>query len=358
MALTETTLLFATNRVQEGMEGALPNFTSDCRAPEQPIVCATATITGIDPRAQDSGTVAAVGPLSEGAFSEGDLAPLLASPRDVLVFVHGAENDFKLALTRAAYNKSWLWDMPAADGRARNYDVVTFTWPGMSYPIESVEDLPGALEGYNHDRSMAGHSNAHVAAFLRLMAALRGRLGTRKLHLLCHSMGVYALGGGVETLFREPGAPTAPVFDQILLAAGDEDLRSFTMPDGERLSNLHRLGQKIAVYFNRNDIAMHASRVANGFLGIFGLSHLGFYGPVHMQQVDLFPKEGYAFVNCGGLTDYIAPVQGDHTHQYYRESPTVRADIASVLAGDATRPLFYADENFSAFVAVDFSGQT
>ena len=47
-------------------------------------------------------------PLNQGGFTEAQLAPLIASPNDILVFVHGAANSFSDAITRAAYNQAWL----------------------------------------------------------------------------------------------------------------------------------------------------------------------------------------------------------------------------------------------------------
>ena len=347
-------IYFATNRKQTGTSGGKPVFGDEPVATNQPFVCAVASVDGIDPMDQNSGAVSAVSALSPGGFAAADLNALLKSKNDVLVFIHGTMNDFDAAMTRAAYNQAWLAQTPVK-GTAHSYDTIVFTWPGRDYAITSLFDFTDAIEGYEHDRNSAAHSNTHIAAFFRMLVAMKPKLGTRRVHLLCHSMGCYALGGAVETLYRAAGAPTAALFDEAVLAAGDEDSATFTKPKGGRLSRLSSLAREITVYFNRNDIAMHLSGVVNHAF------HLGYYGPPNMRDVKVFPPKIYEFVNCIGLKDYIDtpqhPEEIDHTHQYYRESPTVRADIAAQFAGEVpVRPYYYKDENFYAFVKVDFSG--
>ena len=350
------TILFATNRTQTGpVQDGIPQFGDEPTAAGTPLSCAAATVDGIDTQDEDSGKIVAVTPLQAGAFAEEDLKGLLESPNDVLVFIHGTMNDFSAAITRAAYNQAWLGET-AVNGSARSYDVIAFTWPGRDYDIPSLFQIGDAIEGYRHDQSSAAHSNEDMAAFFRLLYTLKARIGTRRLNLLCHSMGCYALGGAMETLFKDPGAPTKLLFDEVMLAAGDEDCSTFIEPHGGRLSNLHLLGREITVYFNRNDIAMHLSRIVNGAF------HLGYDGPPNRADLRTFPPKVYEFVNCIALSDYIDtpqhPEQVDRSHQYYRQSPTVRRDIAAGLAGLVpVRPYFYQHENFYAFARVDLSGQ-
>ncbi len=350
-------IYFATNRVMHAAAGAMPAFAEDAVARDAPFLCGVATVENIDTQDQNSGTVTALSTPAPGAFAEADLAALLASPNDVVVFIHGAMNGFTDSITRAAYNQAWLNETVVAGG-ARSYDMITFSWPakadyGLDEPWTLLFTAP---EGYYHDWSAAEASDQHISRFLALLYALRARIGNRKMHLLCHSMGCHALGGAVEAFFRAPPAAAgAPLFDTILLPAGDEESSTFTEPNGGRLSNLRRLGNKIVVYFNRNDGLMHLSRIANH------LYHLGFYGPPGRPDLKTYPSEVYTFVNCIGLKDTIDtkknPAGFDATHQYYRQTPTVRRDIAMTLAGqNPPRPFFYPHENFHAFKKIDFSG--
>jgi hypothetical protein len=65
-------------------------------------------VNDIDVNAPSSGLIANITAPNQGGFAAADLAPVLASQNDILVFVHGCANDFSDAVIRAAYNKSWL----------------------------------------------------------------------------------------------------------------------------------------------------------------------------------------------------------------------------------------------------------
>ncbi|MBV9989727.1 MAG: alpha/beta hydrolase [Alphaproteobacteria bacterium] len=176
-----------------------------------------------------------------------------------------------------------------------------------------------------------------------MLYALRAKIGERRMNLLCHSMRCYALGYGVETWLKGQ-SPAQPLFDEGILAAGDEIATTFTEKSGKRLSNLRRLGREITVYYNWCDIAMHLSRLVNW------LFHLGCDGPPNKADIKTFPAKIYEFVDCDGLTDCIGH-GADRTHQYYRQSPTVRADItASLAARIPVRPKFDPVGNFYSFV--------
>ena len=61
--------------------------------------------------------------------------------------------------------------------------------------------------------------------------------------------------------------------------------------------------------------------------------------------MQVFPNNVYEFVDCTGCNDYLS---GGLlvSHQYYRESPMVRADIIATLAGAVPkRPAYNATTN-------------
>ncbi len=330
------TIYFATNRQlnpASGVAGFLDIAATAPPATPRPedLLCSLAQVSGIDIQNSDAGTIAPIDPnsLNHGGFSEAQLAPLLASTNDILVFVHGADNSFSDAIIRAAYNQLWLATGPAG-GSGRTFDMVAFTWPGRSYGEANFlgEANPvGDLVDYRHDQQQAGFSNFHFALFLQQMFALRQRIANRRLHLLCHSMGNYALGGAVELLFAgQATAPPGRIFDEIILAAADERANSFFLPNDRRLADLWRLGHEITVYSNRNDLLMTASHWVNGNY------RLGYDGPPNKSNTSFFSTSVYEFVDCTGIDDSIShgPL---NSHQYYRELPKVRADILGVLAG-------------------------
>src|SRR5437868_2689493 len=165
-------ILFATNRVLNGMAGGLPDLGDVPIAPGAAFSCALATIDGTDSTDQDSGTVTAVTPLVPGVFAPADLQALLDSKNDVLVLIHGAGNDFHASLTRASYNQKWLSEI-AVGGAPRSYDVIAFSWPARNYILQGLSALGDGLEDYEHDRDSAAGSASHIASFFKLLYALR-----------------------------------------------------------------------------------------------------------------------------------------------------------------------------------------
>jgi len=332
---TQASILFATNR-KLGTKAGKPVFL-DTPVAGSTFVCGRATVAISDPEHPPSTTIPKWTTTTANKFSDADLAPLLASSRDVLVFIHGAANTFNDGIARAAYNKEWL-KLAAQQGVAADFDMIAFSWPGRSYDFWNI--IGDALD-YSHDRDSANGSAAHIAAFFTMLYQLKAQLGTRKIHLLCHSMGNLALGGGVEKFFKSPPVPAQPLFDQIVLAAPDETWLTFQMLNDGRLYRLRQLGRRVTVYHNYQDVLMMASHLFNG------VQPLGQEGPAHMNDLHFFPRDTSVFVNCRGVNDYVDNSAPDRSHQYYRMSRTVRLDIAATLAGKIPQRLRYdANRNF------------
>jgi esterase/lipase superfamily enzyme len=349
MAVPPVTILFATNRARAAADGPWkgPDFTDEVAAtPGSPadLSCGVAVVDGIDIAKDAAGAVTGMPmPLSQGGFTDQHLAALLASRNDVLVFVHGTDNDFSDAVTRAAYNHAWL--SKGETDPASTFDVILFSWPACAYSVRNPggeADLLGDLGDYKRDQAQAANSALHFAIFAQQMAVLRKRIGRRRLNLLCHSMGNFMLGGGVETMYRRNLAPPVPIFDEIVLAAADEVNTTFAAPNAGRLSQLRRLGNEITVYYDANDAMMNLSQLVNLTEGW----RLGYKGADNEADTAVFSKNVYEFVDCIGVNDSIGSGLLD-THQYYRQSPTVRTDIIATLRGDTPKRLSYdANGNF------------
>lgn len=329
-ALPRTTVLFATARKLMAKRASGTPFFNDEATEPPSLICASATVDKLDIYSPDDGKIIAFTDLHTGGFAPDELATIANSKNDVLVFVHGASNNFEDAVIRGAYNKGWL--AAAKDhGLKCDFDVVVFTWPSFSYPYWF---LPADFIDYENDRNQAGASAAHFGLFLTLMADLRQRIGNRRLNLLCHSMGNFMLGGAVELWSRANPQAAKPLFDHVVLAAADEIATTFAAPGGGRLANLRKLCRKITTYYNFDDVLMTLSQKVNGEY------RLGFNGPPNAIDANLFPAEIYDFVDCTGIDDYIGDGL-DRSHQYYRQSPTVRLDIAQVLTDIKPQRLRY-----------------
>jgi len=323
-------ILFATNRTPvPGADGTPAGFGATALDPTPGnLYCGTAVVTGTDPNNQDSGQIAGLRNLNLGAFSPDALASVLASQNDVLVFMHGTDNSFDDAVLRAAYNREWI----SQNGPV--IDVVLFTWPARSYG--NYINLFTDHADYDEDQRQAGLAAYAFHLFLDQLRVLQPHLGKRRLHLLCHSMGNYMLADAADALFAADAQPALPRFDEIILAAADEDFRSLNYPGGGRLTNLWRLGREITVYYSNDDLMMVLSQspLVNKVL------RLGYGGPDGKANLKVFPTGVYEFVDCTGANDYLSggPLV---SHQYYRESPTVRKDIIASLAGQVPARLNY-----------------
>jgi esterase/lipase superfamily enzyme len=274
--------------------------------------------------------------------------------RPTLVVVHGFSNSFKDAIERAAI----ILDFYGIDA-----NVFAFTWPsrGSELPV------PLPYIDYIHDRETARASGTAMARTLRILYDYIDALPMRELcrqplHLICHSMGVYALRHALQALMRLPigepreyapavdapasaggeagGAVTFPAligipteerdsnrlrrtFDQIILAAADEDEDAFD--DARELKYLSRIANGVTVYHTERDwILATLSRFTK-----FNGPRLGTGGPENMGTVS-------DKVVAVDVSDAIDPEEDFQTHQYYRIFPAVRDDIVAVLTG--TRP--------------------
>jgi esterase/lipase superfamily enzyme len=319
--MAQIDVFFATNRNRLVDTDGVANF-GDLALPDvKGIAFGAATVSDVNLDDPGAGQITKAQVVSFGDISAELAAQILAGPeRDVVVFVHGAANTFRDALQRAAFNQNWASQLPG-----REVALIVFSWPATAYELRN---LLADFKDYRHDQGEARASDLHFVEFLRTLYRFRSSIGERRLTLLAHSMGNYVLGFGVERWFST--AHDAPkLFDDVILAAADEPSDTFGMPNGKRLSDLWKLTQRITVYSSREDVLIFASRIVNRDW------RLGHDGPPNRADTRFFSPAEYVFVDCTENEDYTgasahAP---DRSHQYYRQSISVRADVARVLKG-------------------------
>ena len=240
---------------------------------------------------------------------------LLAEPADCMFFVHGFANTFESALIRAAQLKQFYG---AGGSVGKQLHMFAFCWPSDGV----VVSLKNA---YRSDRMDAQISGPAIGRTILKAIDFIGRLApdercNRRIHLLAHSMGNWALRHAL-THIQVLGAAPACVFDQAILAAPDEDADAFESEG--KLGYLPRLARRVSVYTNYQDSALHVSDWAKG-----NPDRLGKGGPSNPDRV----ARNVTVVNCSKvITD-----KGDMdltSHQYYRNDETVRRDIVAVLKG-------------------------
>jgi esterase/lipase superfamily enzyme len=269
--------------------------------------------------------------------------------RPTLVVVHGFSNTFKDAIERAAT----ILDFYGLDA-----NVFAFTWPSIGSPGPT----PLPYRDYFHDRETARASGVAMARTIRILydfidGLQRDQVCRQPLHLVGHSMGVYAIRHAVQALMLVPqGEPRefaraadAPApggagegdfpaliavptegadanrlrrtFDQIVLAAADEDEDAFE--DARELRHLPRLANRVTIYHTPRDWILSTLSSVTKFNG----PRLGVNGPENMGPVS-------DKVTAVDVSDAIDPGQDIQSHQYYRIFPAVRDDIVAVLKGE------------------------
>lgn len=238
--------------------------------------------------------------------------------RDTLVFIHGFSNSFESALVRAAELKTLY-------GRHVGLNVFAFLWPsdGEMVPWQS----------YYSDRSDARNSGMAMArTFLFLrdyfmeLAARDQAFCTQRLHLLAHSMGNYALRHALTGIRKELGEDLPRIFDNIVLAAPDEDNDAFEKE--EKFKRLPAICRAVHLYYSPDDRALVISDRTKR-----NPDRLGSDGP---RLLDGLPRKLH-LIDCRHVDrSGFAGTDDLSVHQYYRLSEPVVADIAQVLA--ATPP--------------------
>ena len=251
-----------------------------------------------------------------GAFLEDLRKAMVDGGCDTLVFIHGFNVSFNGALEAGARLARDVRVRAAATDAGRPVNVVVFSWPsdGEAVPLMS----------YYSDREDARASGPALArTFLKLREFLfkmsvEDRC-QRSIHLLAHSMGAYVLRQGLQaTIAKQPDSLTR-AFDQILLAAPDEDDDTFERDD--KLKLLPRLGRQVTVYFNPADRALTISDKTKA-----NPDRLGSDGP---RMVDLLPKK-VVLVDCRNVARHADPTV---QHGYFARSRAMAFDIGAVLAG-------------------------
>jgi esterase/lipase superfamily enzyme len=318
------TVYFATNRVLTGPAEKWQSYASGIVSPSDPtaMTYGTAFVEDANLTADTTGAIDSIQNISKGGFDAATTSDLSAPGRNLLIFIHGFDNSFENALTRAAFNQQWFMQsgVPAA-----STTVVAFSWPSLG----KLLSFPVPWSDYLHDQTMAGQSDAHLMSFFTTLRPIltAARASGVRTFLLAHSMGNWALQAGVESWFAHGNGAT-PLFDEVILAAADERYDSFGFPMPGRLSGLHLLTKRTSIYFSQSDAVLQLSMTVN-----LGAQRLGQQGPQHRSDPALFPPASYRMIDCTNFKDY--DVDFASSHQYYRRSPKVRADIASVMDGAA-----------------------
>ena len=274
-----TTVFFATNRIVSNPSDWVNGYPTMMVPPTDPmaITYGTAFVDGINVTTNAQGAITQILSTNRGSFSGDAQGDIGEAGRDLLVFIHGFDNTFSDAITRAAFNREWF----AASGiAAANTTVIAFSWPSKGQ-IVSVPILQG---DYLFDQSMARQSGFHLMSFLATLGPLllAARARGNRTTLLAHSMGNLALEFAVESWFAH-GNGKDVMFDQAMLAAGDCQYDTFDQPKLTRLTGLDLLASRVFVYYSHVDHVLQLSMAVN-----LGAQRLGQDGPRYRSDLSGF----------------------------------------------------------------------
>jgi esterase/lipase superfamily enzyme len=243
---------------------------------------------------------------------------MIADPADLLFFIHGFANTFDDALVKGAHLRKFYGGTAK---KGKKLHVMVFSWP-------SDGKLVAPANAYRSDYLDAEISGTAVGrVFLKaaqFVAELpRDEWCMRRIHVLAHSMGNWALLNALQHVRREAPAVGARMIDQAILAAADAPNDAFESDDKMRALSL--LAARVTVYMHPQDLALHISSSLKG-----NSDRLGKLGP---RDPALLPAN-VTVVNVWNAAPIDPNVDTEHTtHQYYRHNKLVRNDIIDVLHG-------------------------
>jgi esterase/lipase superfamily enzyme len=248
---------------------------------------------------------------------------------DALIMVHGYNYTFREAAARAAQMQQWL----AAGGK--DMVMMLFSWPSGGAGV--------GIRTYHDDRKRAEASGlAFGRAILKATDFIRNtprqERCTGRIHLLCHSMGNWALRGAVQAMRTYVGNNIPPLFDEVVLIAADED--DDTLQVNHKVAPILRGCRRTTVYYNHQDLALKASDYAMGNPDRLGRSGPDPEMPVpgKVAVVNVSPQ---IILSAKGASAWQADPSG---HQYYRNNPRVRQDMVQVLQGRADEEFLESGE--------------
>jgi esterase/lipase superfamily enzyme len=319
----DTTVFFVSNRVLTGPADDPASYGGAIQPTNtgQGMVYGSAFVGGLDLASNDAGTITSIQETALGQFPPQAAADLGDGNRNLLIFIHGFDNSFSDAITRAAFNQAWLAES-GLPGTATS--VVSFAWPSRGHAIS----FPVPWDDYKADQKMAADSAYHLMCFLENLEPIltAAQANNQRTFLLAHSMGNLALEGAVAQ-WTQNGNGTAKLFDCVVLAAGDCSFDSFAKADTAGMAGLADLTERISIYYSHADDVLKLSNLING------VARLGQDGPQNRTDVSLFPPSKFQMVDATGYQDYNFNLLT--SHQYYRLSKACRTVIAADMAAPA-----------------------
>jgi esterase/lipase superfamily enzyme len=238
---------------------------------------------------------------------KGELELRAPADRDILLFVHGFNTNFGEAVTRTA---QLTRDLPFAGV------PVLFSWPSRAKLVD-----------YIYDRDSATYSRPYLSATIELLAR---ETGARRVHIVAHSMGNWALLEALRDLHARTGMALKGRLGNVILAAPDVDVDVFRQEAGA----IRGLPESITLLASSEDRALKASARLAGNVPRAG------------EVIDGKPIQvpGIVAIDLSGVEAHSDPIAA---HGAFANQPQVVTRIGALLrrddpndAAEGAAPLF------------------
>ena len=292
--MANVTVYFATNRVAQGPTTDWHSYGADIVPPTDPsrIIYAEAFVEGTDLAVEGSGTISAIShPQTAGSKPE-LFRTSLARERTSLF-------SFTASLIHSQFDRPGGLQPRVVRrlGRKRcrhhghRLQLAIF---GSTISQRRRISSPMIICG---TRLRLADRAFHIASFFANLQPILTQVRDqgRRVFLLAHSMGNFALAGAVESWFSH-GNPTVTLFDEVFLPAADADVPTVaTLPMGARLAQrLPAVTPRISIYYSLRNVALYLSIAVNF------IPRLGHEGPIHRPMPALYPPARFRILNCAG----------------------------------------------------------
>ncbi|WP_305984405.1 alpha/beta hydrolase [Roseibium sp. MMSF_3544] len=249
---------------------------------------------------------------------------------DVILYIHGFANSFQNSVLRAAALQELY------SSKDQQVVVFLFSWPSNG-SVQPAWNYFSDREDAEASGIAMGRTLMRLVEFLKEMrqkdkeTILNARAAgevpdpkklvqcTRRMHVLAHSMGNWALRHALRKYAELNNGRVDRILDSVFLMAADED--NDALEESLKLKRLDELANRIFVYHAANDVALTISDTTKGMP-----DRLGSDGP---QNLDKISERMFA-IDCTRISDTNKVSHG--RHQYYRLRDEAIQDVQLTLS--------------------------
>jgi len=232
--------------------------------------------------------------------------------KDLLIFVHGAKNDFYRSVGQAAQYRHFT---------GRHSVVLAFVWPSMENILRYGADVR--------------HATASAPMLATLVELLATHTQARNINILGYSLGAVVVSNSLYQLHqrhREVGAETLRRrmrIGEVYYAAADLDLDMFV----DHLRHYHDMVGRVSMTLNPNDSALgFASKIQRK-------SRAGRPDPEDLSEEEFLWLRDLSLTRQFDLIEVqsaILPYQALEAHDYWYANPRVSMDVLIQMLSHAT----------------------